>query len=140
MRNHLRKITQVSENIEALWWHQFTLRKIMGRQFTLRIIMGRQFTLRKIMGRQFTLRKIMQVPKINANTWEKCSTTWSWHFANLFRLGYQSMYFCSLATTIYCTRQSAFLLNQSNMKMKSGLLADLMALHKIRRKVETTHT
>ncbi len=26
------------------------------------------------------------------------------------------------------------------MKMKSGLLADLMALHKIRRKVETTHT
>ncbi|MFO0005777.1 MAG: hypothetical protein ACK559_32095, partial [bacterium] len=39
-----------------------------------------------------------------------------------------------------CTRQSALLLNQSNMKIISGLLADLMALHKIRRKVETTHT
>jgi hypothetical protein len=39
-----------------------------------------------------------------------------------------------------CTRQSAFLLNQSKRKMKSELLADLLALHKIRRKVETIHT
>ncbi len=38
------------------------------------------------------------------------------------------------------TRQSAFLLNQSKRKMKLELLADLLALHKIRRKVETTHT
>jgi hypothetical protein len=41
------------------------------------------------------------------------------------------MYFCSLATIVYCTRQSAFLLNQSKRKMKSELLADLLALHKI---------
>ncbi len=132
--------TRVWKYKSAMIRRQFTLRKIMGRQFTLRKIMGRQFTLRKIMGRQFTLRKIMQVPKINTNTWEKYSTTGSWHFANLFRLGYQSMYFCSLATIVYCTRQSAFLLNQSKRKMKSELLADLMALQKIRRKVETTHT
>ena len=46
------------------------------------------------------------------------------------KLGYQSMYSCSLATTVCCTRQSAFLLNQSKRKMKSGLLADLLALHK----------
>jgi hypothetical protein len=39
-----------------------------------------------------------------------------------------------------CTRQSAFLLNQSNMKIKSELLADLLALHKFRRKVDTIHT
>jgi hypothetical protein len=45
-----------------------------------------------------------------------------------------------MATTVCCTRQSAFLLNQSKMKMKSELLADLLALHKIRRKVDTTHT
>ena len=42
------------------------------------------------------------------------------------------MYFCSLATIVYCTRQSAFLLNQSNMKINSGLLADLMALVLVR--------
>jgi hypothetical protein len=29
-----------------------------------------------------------------------------------------------------CTRQSALLLNQSKRKIKSGLLADLLALHK----------
>ncbi len=66
------------------------------------------------MMRWITLRKIinphLQVLKINTNTWEKYSTTWSWHFATLFRQGYQSMYFWSLATTVYCTRQSAFLL------------------------------
>ncbi len=61
-------------------------------------------------------------------------------FCKLSRLGYPSMYFCSLATTVYCTRQSAFLLNQSKMKMKSELLTDLLALHKIRKKVDTTHT
>ncbi len=120
------------------------LRKIMRRWTALRKIMRRWIALRKIMRRQIVLRKIMnpnfQVLKINTNTLEKHSTTWSLHFANLYRLGYQSMYFCSLATIVYCTRQSAFLLNQSNMKIKSGLLADLVALHKIRRKVETTHT
>jgi hypothetical protein len=50
------------------------------------------------------------------------------------------MYFCSLATTVYCTGQSAFLLNQSQNKMKSEVLADLLALHKIRKKVDATHT
>ncbi len=115
------------------------LRKIMMRWIGLWKIMRSWTGLRKIMMRWITLRKIMnpnfQVLKINTNTWEKYSTTWSWHFATLFRQGYQSMYSCSLATIVYRTRQSAFLL-----KMKSGLLADLMALHKIRRKVETTHT
>jgi hypothetical protein len=46
------------------------------------------------------------------------------------------MYFCSLATIVKCTRQSAFLLNQSNMKIKSGLLADLKALHKTEEKLK----
>ena len=46
----------------------------------------------------------------------------------------------TLAQLSVCTRQSAFLLNQSKRKMKSGLLADLLALHKTRRKVETIHT
>ena len=35
-----------------------------------------------------------------------------------------------------CTRQSAFLLNQFNMKIKSGLLADLRALHKTEEKLK----
>ena len=35
-----------------------------------------------------------------------------------------------------CTRQSAFLLNQSNMKINSGLLADLKALHKTKEKLK----
>jgi hypothetical protein len=61
-------------------------------------------------------------------------------FLQISRLGFPSMYFCSLATSVCCTRQSAFILNQSKMKMKSELLADLLALHKIRRKVDTTHT
>ncbi len=34
-------------------------------------------------------------------------------FCKLSRLGYPSMYFCSLATIVCCTRQWAFLLNQS---------------------------
>ncbi len=38
-------------------------------------------------------------------------------------------------TIVCCTLQSAFLLNQSQVKMKSELLADLLALHKIRRKL-----
>ena len=50
------------------------------------------------------------------------------------------VYFCSLATTVWCARQSAFLLNQSKRKMKLELLADLLVLHEIRRKVETSHT
>ena len=71
----------------------------------------------------------------------KQAATWLKHsILQIFKLGLQSVYFCSLATTVCCTRQSAFLLNQSKRKMKSGLLADLLALHKIRRKVETTHT
>jgi len=36
----------------------------------------------------------------------------------------------------HCTRQSAFLLNQSNMKINSGLLADLKALHKTEEKLK----
>ena len=71
----------------------------------------------------------------------KQAATWPKHsILQMSKLGYQSMYFCSLATTVYCTRQSAFLLNQSKRKIKSGLLADLLVLHKIRRKVENTHT
>jgi hypothetical protein len=140
----LRKIMRSWIGLRKIMMRWIGLRKIMMRWIGLRKIMRSWIGLRKIMMRWITLRKIMnpnfQVLKINTNTWEKYSTTWSWHFATLFRQGYQSMYFCSLATIVYCTRQSAFLLNQSNMKMKSGLLADLMALHKIRRKVETTHT
>ena len=109
------------------------LEKIMMRWIGLRIIMMRWITLRKIMNPNF------QVLKINTNIWEKYSTTWSWHFATLFRQGYQSMYFCSLATIVYCTRQSAFLLNQSNMKINSGLLADLKALHKQKKSWNYSH-
>jgi hypothetical protein len=61
-------------------------------------------------------------------------------FCKLSRLGYPSMYFCSLATTVYCTHQSAFLLINHKMKMKSELLTDLLALLKIRKKVDATHT
>jgi hypothetical protein len=50
------------------------------------------------------------------------------------------MYFCSLATTVYCTRQLAFLLNQLQNENESELLTDLLALHKIRKKVDATHT
>ncbi len=39
-------------------------------------------------------------------------------FFKLSRLGYPSMYFCSLATTVCCTRQSACLLNQSQNENK----------------------
>ena len=71
----------------------------------------------------------------------KQAATWPKHsILQMSKLGYQSMYFCSLATTVWCTRQSAFLLNQSKRKMKLELLADLLALHKIRRKVKTSHT
>ncbi len=71
----------------------------------------------------------------------KQAATWPKHsILQIIQAGLQSMYFCSLATTVCCTRQSAFLLNQSKRKMKSELLAVLLALHKIRRKVETTHT
>ena len=78
--------------------------QIMMSWIGLRKIMMRWIGLRKIMMRWITLRKIMnpnlQVLKINTNTWEKYPTTWSWHFATLFRQGYQSMYFCSLATIV----------------------------------------
>jgi hypothetical protein len=71
----------------------------------------------------------------------KQAATWPKHsILQMSKLGYQSMYFCSLAQLSVCARQSAFLLNQSKREMKSGLLADLLVLHKIRRKVETTHT
>jgi hypothetical protein len=58
----------------------------------------------------------------------------------IIQAGLPILYFCSLATTVYCTRQSAFLLNQSQNEMKSELLTDLLALHKIRKKVDATHT
>ena len=58
----------------------------------------------------------------------KQAATWLKHIIlQIPKLGYQSMYSCSLATTVCCTRQLAFLLNQSKRKMKSGLL---VALHK----------
>ena len=56
------------------------------------------------------------------------------------RLGYPSMYFCSLATTVCCTRQSAFLLNQSQNENEIRTFDRLLALHKIRKKVDATHT
>ncbi len=71
----------------------------------------------------------------------KWAATWPKHSnLQMSKLGFQSMYFCSLATTVWCTRQSAFLLNQSKRIMKLELLAGLLALHKIRRKVKTSHT
>ena len=67
----------------------------------------------------------------------KQAATWPKHsILQIPKLGYQSMYSYSLATTVCCTRQSAFLLNQSNMKINSGLLADLRALHKTEEKLK----
>ena len=58
----------------------------------------------------------------------KQAATWLKHIIlQIPKLGYQSMCSYSLATTVCCTRQLAFLLNQSKRKMKSGLL---VALHK----------
>ena len=49
----------------------------------------------------------------------KQAATWPKHSnLQMSKLGYQSMYFCSLATTVWCTRQSAFLLNQSKKENK----------------------
>ena len=46
----------------------------------------------------------------------KQAATWPKHsILQMSKLGYQSMYFCSLATIVYCTRQSAFLLTLSHM-------------------------
>ena len=40
----------------------------------------------------------------------KQAATWLKHsILQIPKLGYQSMYSCSLATTVYCTRQLAFL-------------------------------
>jgi hypothetical protein len=52
------------------------------------------------------MKNIIQVPEKNILQHDH-------DICKLSRLGYPSMHFCSLATTVYCTRQSAFLLNQS---------------------------
>ena len=70
---------------------------------------------------------------------------------NVLQQDHDILQICSGWATNLCTfalwqqlsvvlRQSAFLLNQSQVEMKSELLADLLALHKIKRKVDATHS